>query len=93
MFSIKDYIYVGIIISLIGASWYILRDWHYKPLDVMAQTIITLKQENQQKEITINNLSVQIVELMENNKVTGFEEYFKGVSDANNTIITDKLIF
>lgn len=35
----KDAIYIGIILAAIGGAWYILDDWHYKPLRVADETI------------------------------------------------------
>ena len=46
--SPKDYIYIGIIIAMIGSAWYILEDWHYGPLRTQERTILMLgKQLNQ----------------------------------------------
>ena len=79
--------------ALLASAWYVVRDWHYKPIHLLERQLITVKLDNKAKDITINNLGVQIVQLTENNKVLGFEEYFKGVADANISVVSDKLIF
>ena len=95
MIPTKDMIYIGIILAMVGSAWYILEDWHYGPIRTLEKENSKLKIENKAQEGTIKNLGIRITELMANNKVIGFEEYFKGLDDANTTIITDndKLIF
>ena len=76
-----------------ASAWYVVDDWHYKPIALLERQVKSLSIDNDAKDITINNLGVQIVQLTENNKISGFEEYFKGVADANVSIVGDKLIF
>ena len=97
MFSLipsKGIIY-GIIISLVlGAAYYALHIWHFAPIDHLEDTVLEQKEVIRSQAITINNLGVQIQTLVEENKVSGFEEYFEGVaSEQNNTIISDDYIF
>ncbi len=92
MLSIKDGIYIAVILALIGSAWYILQDWHYRPLKDNAILITKQKATIKAQNITINNLGVEIVQLIEQNKVAGFESYFTGLADANNTT-SDNLIF
>ena len=97
MFSLlqsKGIIY-GIVISLgLGAAYYSLYTWHIKPINTLEDANFKQKEVIRSQAITINNLGVQIQTLIEENKVTGFYEYFKGVADEqNNTIISDDYIF
>lgn len=38
----KDAAYIAVILAIIGGAWYILDDWHYKPLRVADETILML---------------------------------------------------
>ena len=51
-----------------------------------------LTQAIKSKDLTIHNLGVEIIRLIENNKVIGFEEYFNGLSE-NNTSYSADLLF
>ncbi len=93
LLSIKDGIYLAVISALIGSAWYILQDWHYKPLKDNVKIITSQKIIIKTQEITINNLGVEIVQLVEQNKVVGFESYFTGLADANNSTDNNNLIF
>ena len=42
LFLNKDAVYIAVIIAMIGSAWYILDDWHYKPLRVQESTILML---------------------------------------------------
>ncbi len=95
MFNIipmKGYLYAGLTTIALGSVGYFLHDWHYDVISDYKQLVNKQKQTLKAQEITINNLSVQIVELTENNRVTGFEEYFNGMAE-NNSTISDKLLF
>lgn len=92
MIGIKYYVYIGIIVALLGSAWYVANTLHFKPIRLLERQLNILIIDNQAKDVTINNLSVDIVQLIENNKIVGFEEYFNGLSE-NNTTTTDKLIF
>ncbi len=41
--SIKDAIYVGIIMVMVGSTWYVVNDWHYKPLDILERQVVSLE--------------------------------------------------
>lgn len=86
-------IYAGLTTIVMGSVSYFLYSWHFNPLSDYEQLVNKQNQTLTAQEITINNLSVQIVELTENNRVTNFEEYFKGIADANNSTVSDKLLF
>ena len=73
------------ILALIGGVWYFLNTWHYRVIDDLNKQVIA-------KDVTIQDLSIKLVELVEENKVTNFEEYFNGLSENNNSF-TDGLIF
>jgi len=90
--SVKDLVYVGIIIAMVATAWALVDSWHYKPIRVLKEERNSLKTLNKNKDIVINNLSIELVKAIENTKIKGFEEYFKGLADANITV-TDKLIF
>ena len=92
LIPLKGALYAGFIIIVVGSAWYVVNDWHYKPIRVFERQVKTLTIDNKAKDVTINNLSVQIVELIENNKVTNFESYFLGISESNTTV-SEKLIF
>ncbi len=83
------YLY-GILLVFIGG---VIYKWHYLPLQQHEDKLQSNKIELANKDIVINNLSVELQEVVQNNKVVGFEEYFKGFSDENISINTDKLIF
>jgi len=93
MLGVKGYLYAGVTLCVVSLFSYSLYSWHYHVIDNLEKQLKTARHDNKAKEITINNLSVQIVQLMEDNRITGFESYFKGIADANNTIVSDKLIF
>jgi len=93
MLPFKGYLYAGVTLCVVSIFSYSLYSWHYSVIDSLEKQLRTAQIDNKAKEITINNLGVQIVQLMENNKITGFESYFKGIADANNTTVSDKLIF
>lgn len=92
---IRYYIYLAVAVAVAGSIWYTLNSWHYRPIRALKVQVITLTRENKAKDIVINNLSVQLKRLTEQNKVTGFEEYFKGYKDENISNITssDNLVF
>jgi len=73
------------IAGVVFSIWYSLNQWHYKPISDRDKTIQSLRQTIKAKDITIENIGTQLQQLMEQNKVTGFEEYFKGKADANFT--------
>ena len=78
---------IALVIALIGGGWYILNDWHYAPLKAQKKTISQQIISLQAQGRTIKSLGEQITKIMEENKVTGFEEYFGGYADANNSQI------
>ena len=78
----KGGLYVGIGLLILGLFSYFLYSWHYNIIDNLEQEATELRLENKSKDITINNLGVEIVQLIEQNKVTGFEEYFEGGGDV-----------
>ena len=92
MFSVKDYVYIFVIIAMISSAWYSLSSWHYKPIKQLTNQVNILKQESDSKDITINNLGVEIVQLTKKNKIAGFEGYFDGLSEINIST-SDRLIF
>ncbi len=82
--------------ALLGSIWYSLNSWHYKPLKVCNVTVVHLNTVISDKDTVINNLSTQIQSLMEDNKVIGFQEFFKGYEDENATTFKspiNKLLF
>lgn len=92
--SFKTYLYIIGILSFIVAEVYFVWSWHYIPISILEKEVITLKEDVQDKDLVINNLSTQVIQLTEGNIVSGFENYFKGYEDANNTTIDNtKLIF
>ena len=89
----KAGIYAGITLFVVGLFTYSLYTWHYSVIDNLEKLVIQKNTEILAKDIVINNQAIELVLLVENNKVIGFEEYFKGLADANNTTYSDKLIF
>ena len=93
MIPILTWIKIGAGALIIAGSGWTLYEWHYKPISHMSKKIeerdLTIKSQDQ----TIKDLGVQITQLIEHNKVTGFEEYFKGLADANTTIDHTDLVF
>ncbi len=71
----------------------VIYKWHYLPLQQFENKLQANKIELSNKDIVINNLSVELQEVVQDNKVIGFEEYFKGFNDENISVDTDKLIF
>lgn len=92
MIPILTWIKIGAGALIIAGSGWTLYEWHYKPIKEMANKIKDRDLTIRSQDLTIKDLGVQITKLIESNKVTGFEEYFKGLSDANHTIDPD-LIF
>jgi len=80
---IRTYLYIGVAISIIGGAWFFLNSWHFAPIKTFKKNIKKQEEIIKLQNITINNLGVQINKLIESNKVTGFEEYFKGYKDEN----------
>ena len=78
----KIYLYLAIIAGVA----YLFFTYHYLPIQA-------LKSETDSQKIVIDNLSVELLETVENNKVMGFEEYFKGKADENISISSCRLIF
>ncbi len=89
----KAGLYAGITLFVVSLLSYSLYSWHYNVISDLEKTVSKQKEEITAKNIVINNQAIELVQLVENNKVTGFEEYFKGLADANNTTYSDKLIF
>jgi len=80
--SIKDAVYVGIIVVMIGAAWYLLNDWHYKPLKQNKVKIESLQFQLTQTGNALNtceaNLSKQLLQgyidgIGENNENNGVD--------------------
>ena len=86
-------IYAGITMFMVGAFSYFLYSFHYSVLSDLEKTVITQKEEIRSRDIVINNQAVELMQLVEDNQVTGFESYFKGLADANNTTYSDSLVF
>ncbi len=86
-------IYVGATLFVVGLFSYSLYSWHYSVISDLIETVEIQKEEIHSKDIVINNQAVDMIQLVEDNKVIGFEEYFKGLADANNTVYSDKPIF
>lgn len=72
---VKQIIFNTIIIFILLSAVEWFYNWHYKRIE-------TLEIENNAQARTINNLSVQVQTLIQDNKVTGFEEYYKGYKDG-----------
>ncbi len=89
----KAGLYAGITLFVVSLLSYSLYSWHYNVISDLEKTVSKQKEEITAKNIVINNQAIELVQLVENNKVIGFEEYFKGLADANNTTYSDKLIF
>lgn len=86
-------LYAAIVATVIGGAGYFLYDWHYDVISALEEKVTTLEADNKTKDLTIDNLGVQIIQIIEDNKVVGFEEYFNGVADANYTVSDIDLIF
>lgn len=93
LMSIKGYLYGTIGIIFVVCVVYFLNNWHYAVISNQERYISKQEKTIKSQALTINNLSVQIQQMVEENKVIGFESYFEGIADANNTVISDKLIF
>lgn len=81
LFLSKDVIYIAVIVSMIGGAWYILDDWHYKPLRVQEKTVKMLGE--QLNACVTDRDSCQSKLLKEN--VEGFQEAL-GDGDENISI-------
>ena len=92
LIPLKGALYAGLTAIVLGGSWYILDSLHFGVISDYKHQVAKQKQIITAQEVTINNLSVQIVELIENNKVNGFESYFNGYAEHNDTI-SEELIF
>ena len=90
---IKGYIYAGLTAVIIVSFGLFIDHWHYGPIADLKRSQSEMTKTIKHKDIVINDLSVEIQRLVENNKVTGFESYWKGMADANDSVISDKLIF
>lgn len=94
MIPIKYYIMFASVIAIAGGGWYILNDWHYGPLKTCKVELADQGDVIKSKEETIKQLGIKITTIIEANKVTGFEEYFKGLNDANSSQVDhSKFIF
>ena len=93
MFPTKEAIYVGIIVAVLSATWFMVDTLHFKPIRLLERQVVELSQDVKDRDLTINNLGVEIVQLTENNKVTGFEEFWKGYQDENITDVSNDYIF
>jgi len=75
----KDGIYLGIILIMVLSAWYILDDWHYKPLRVADNTIEMLGNQLNEcinvKVICEANLSKQTVEGYQDGLGEGNEDF------------------
>ncbi len=74
---------------VVGSGWYTINTWHYQPLKEQAILISGQASSLRDKQVIIGNLSVQIQTLIEENRVTGFEEFYKGYQDENISDSTD----
>ena len=93
MFPTKEAIYVGIIVAVLSATWFISNSLYDKFILLPQRQIVKLNQDVKDRDLAINNLGVEIVQLAEQNKVTGFEEFWKGYQDENITDISNDYIF
>ncbi len=63
--SIKDYIYVGIIITMVGSAWAVVDSWHYKPIRLLKKERASLETQLQATGSLLNvcehNLSKQLL--------------------------------
>ena len=78
----KDSLYIAIILAMIGGSWYILDDWHYKPLRIQEKTVKMLSEQLNtcitERDSCESKISQQTVQ--------GFQE---GLGDGDETINID----
>ena len=88
----KAFIYGVISLLVTGIFSYSLYSWHYGVIGDLKSDVEKLTLSNKAKDNTIKNLGVEIIQLIENNKVVGFEEYFNGFAENNNSF-SDSLIF
>ena len=94
--NIKGFIYGGVLIVFAAGVWYMVNQWHYAPIAHLSKLVRQQEVELKAKDLTIHNLSVQLDEMVKQNKITGFEQYWKGYHyDENITINSgsDKLVF
>ena len=82
LIPIKDYIYVGIILSLVGSAWYILDDWHYSRIRDYKVEVISL---SKQLKITGSALNVCEANLIKQS----LKGFIDGIGENNETIIID----
>lgn len=80
--SIKDGIYIVLILALIGGAWYILQDWHYGPIKEKDGHIISLERQllvtGSALNTCENNLTKQTLDgfiegIGENNEIPGVD--------------------
>jgi len=88
----KLYTYIGAAVFVLGLTGGVIYKYHFEPINNLSKRIDTLIIDNKAKDITINNLGVEIVQLIEQNKIVNFESYFTGLADANNST-SNNLIF
>ena len=78
----KDALYIGLILAMLASAWYILDDWHYKPLRVQEETVRMLGMQLNtcitERDSCESKLSQQTVE--------GYQE---GLGDGDETINID----
>ena len=64
--SIKDYIYVGIIVTMVGSAWAVVDSWHYEPIRLLmeerASLEIQLEVTGSLLNVCEHNLSKQLLE-------------------------------
>ena len=75
----KDAVYIALILAMIGSAWYILDDWHYKPLRVQEDTVKMLSEQYNTcitvKDICEANLSKQSIESYQDGLGEGNEDF------------------
>ena len=75
----KDAFYIGLIVIGLGAAWYVLDDWHYKPLRVQEETVKMLSEQYNQCVGVRDTCEARLLS-------QSVEDYQNGLGEANDTI-------
>ncbi len=76
--SLKDGIYIVLILALIGSAWYVLQDWHYRPLKEQGKQILSLE-----KQLRITGGALNTCE--NNLSKQSLDGFIEGIGENNET--------
>ena len=86
MFTIRDYVWMGVIASALAGGVYFLQDWHYKPLRDK-DSVIKNKDDLLDHYAKEFNIVYSKLYTCENNtSVKKIEGFINGIQEKNTTV-------